>query len=156
MPHLEVDHLDRPYFVYGTLRPRCGNSRFWRDCRATARHDGDARAPGYRLVARGIPYAVRGDQWDKVLGALIYPADDYDDQIALRWSLDALEAHPDHYQRVATVVYARGLGRVAWIYTPIGWSPNGKHVPSGDYYDYLREEGHDPDRYPRANHAHRG
>lgn len=133
---LDVTHLDWPYFVYGTLRPRCSNSSWWRDCGAVALYDGEARAYGFRLIAQAIPYAVMSSDDDSVVGALIMPPDNLEDQVELRFYLDRLEGHPRHYERVETEIETPAGTCLAWIYTPTQHTPKGLWVYSGDFYQH--------------------
>lgn len=133
---LDREHLDWPYFVYGTLRPRCGNSSWWRECAAVALFDGEARAHGFRMIARSIPYAVPSDDDDYVVGALIMPFDDYGEQLGLRFNLDRLEGHPNHYERIEADIETPLGPCVAWIYSPTKHRPTGEWVMSGDFYRY--------------------
>lgn len=134
---LDVTHLDWPYFVYGTLRPRCGNSSWWRDCGGMALFDGEAKAYGFKMIARAIPYAVMSFDDDFVVGALIMPPDDLDDQVAMRFYLDRLEGHPRHYKRIeADIEIPLGVCE-AWIYSPVTHVPDGQWVRSGDYYEHM-------------------
>lgn len=134
---LDVTNIEWPYFVYGTLRPRCGNSEWWRECGGVALFDGEVRAYGFKMIARAIPYAVRSDEYDHVVGALIMPSDDKYEQVALRFNLDRLEGHPRHYERIEADIETPDGVCVAWIYSPTGYTPEGEWVKSGDYYDYM-------------------
>ena len=128
------EHLDRPYFVYGTLRPAWGNSRLWLYNDATAAYDGDAYVPGYQMIDHGIPYAVAtGNPDHRVVGCLIVPGDDFDDRATLRHDLDQLEGWPDHYDRVQVEVITPDFPVAAWIYTPTTWKVDGPVEPSGDF-----------------------
>jgi gamma-glutamylcyclotransferase (GGCT)/AIG2-like uncharacterized protein YtfP len=138
----DLQRTDRPYFVYGTLRPRCGNSHWWRECGASAYYDCEAMAYGFKLVARTIPYALyTGDSTDFVVGALILPSDEWDEQVELRYNLDRLEGHPNHYERVETDIETPDGWCTAWIYTPTKYDPKGREdIPSGDYYEHYGKE----------------
>lgn len=127
-------HLDRPYFVYGTLRPGEGNDKLWLMAGATCHHDGEAYALGYQMYASGIPYAVpTGDGHDKVWGAIIKPSPTVSEQLELRMVLDALEGHPEHYTRVEAYVSTPEGPMNAWIYSMSNYAPHGDRVPSGDF-----------------------
>lgn len=135
---LDVTNLDWPYFVYGTLRPRCGNSTWWRECGGVPLFDGDAVAYGFKLIARAIPYAVMtGYDEDRVVGTLILPPDDLEDQVTIRFGLDRLEGHPHHYERIEADIVTPLGECVAWIYSPTKHKPSGTWVRSGDYYDFM-------------------
>ena len=104
-----------PFFVYGTLRPGFGNDRLWQG-RAAAYFDGEATAPGWGLVDRGIPYAVPAVGMAAV-GCLVMPFDDEYPSVAR--SLDGLEGYPVHYDRVAIDAHMPSGSPIrAWIYTP--------------------------------------
>jgi gamma-glutamylcyclotransferase (GGCT)/AIG2-like uncharacterized protein YtfP len=135
MPAPDDDYaLDRPYFVYGTLRPGYGNSRIWESHGATV--GATAWAHGYMLIVRGrLPYAVPGLYVDRVKGVLIEPPPDEAGQRALRRDLDMLEGHPAHYMRKELTTCAVNYEIVApppWIYTPT-WNIDGEIVHGGDY-----------------------
>lgn len=144
-----MSHFDRPYFVYGTLRPRCGNSQRWRAGGGTAFYDGEAVAHGFELIQRRIPYALQAPVSSCVTGCLILPPDDLDRQINLRWSLDELEQHPDHYERIETSIETPDGFCDAWIYTPTRYTPTGDPIPSGDFYDYLTKLEEEEDELAR-------
>lgn len=95
-----------PFFVYGTLRPDCGNDRLWHGV-ADAHADNAAFAPGFQLVGRhsAFPYVVPADSVeDVVVGALIYPRPGYEATVAR--DMDALEGVGyGHYRRHITRVY---------------------------------------------------
>ena len=110
-----------PVFVYGTLRPGCGNDRLWRKW-ATAAHDGDAYVHGYRLVHNGaFPYAVT-DEESVTVGCLVYPLPAFEQDLMAR--LDALEGVPHHYDRVKVDVDVPGATVTAWMYAP----PLDRHI----------------------------
>lgn len=124
------------YFVYGTLRPGMGNDHRWRGFNATALFDGHAYVRGFQMIDHGIPYAVWTDNVeDLVVGALIVPPDDIDDRIDLRRSMDALEGYPDHYNRAKIVARTPKGPRLAWIYTPTAWKPDGRVEMTGDFHN---------------------
>lgn len=139
---VDLEGLDVPVFVYGTLRPERGNSALWRECGGSAVCDGDAVVHGWRLKASGIPYAVRTyDDIDTVVGCLIYPpSDDLELQTRMRWILDSLEGHPNHYVRRKVEVWIPKWRTKtdAWIYDASKIA-HGATVESGDYYQYKRE-----------------
>lgn len=110
----ELERHDVPYFVYGTLRPGCGNDVWWQGL-ARAAHDGAVHADGYGLVFRGLPYAVTAPGCSTV-GALIVPDDDPVAQRQLRRNLDTLEGHPVGYRRTLIDVRAPDDMTQAWIY----------------------------------------
>ena len=137
---LDLEGIDLPTFVYGTLRPRQGNATLWRELGATDAYDGEAVVYGWRLKCTGIPYAIRTyDDEDVVVGCLIYPPVDDADKIQMRWVLDSLEGHPNAYVRRRVTAWVPTIRQKveAWIYdaSDIG---RGSLVPSGDYYEYRR------------------
>lgn len=129
-----------PYFVYGTLRPTFGNSYVWRWNDATAVDDGQVVARGFEMWGGGIPYAVPTDDPDsEIVGCLIIPPDNQDDAKHLRLAMDALEGHPNHYERRLIEYHRRGESQpagLAWIYA--FYNRSGRRVESGDYADALR------------------
>ena len=131
-----MEHLDRPYFVYGTLRPGWGNARLWKHREATARYDGETCVHGYELYAGEIPFAVPGD--GMVVGALIYPHPTYAE--GLRGNLDALEGHPRMYRRTECVALTPDGPVDAWIYVFQLDVTGCDLIPSGDFNDHL--QGH--------------
>ena len=102
-------------FVYGTLRPRCGNDRLWQD-RATARHDGECFVLGHKLVTRGwFPYLVPAVT-AQTIGALIVPHPGQLDEVLAR--MDILEGVPHHYERTTIAVLTPDGIERAWTYVP--------------------------------------
>lgn len=137
---LDLEGLNIPYFVYGTLRPQRGNASIWRELGGTDAYDGEALVHGWRMKCTGIPYAIRSyDDEDVVVGSLVYPPDDDGAKAMLRGFLDSLEGHPNAYVRRRVMVWVPTIRKqiVAWIYdaSDIG---RGNLVPSGDYYEYRR------------------
>lgn len=109
--------VQRPVFVYGTLRPGQANYRL-----LAARTDREepAIAPGLALFGWGFPYAVpvRGAS---TVGVLITITPDLYRDVLI--DLDHLEGYrpnrPDrsHYIRQArTVLIAAGDSHTAWVY----------------------------------------
>lgn len=143
MIDVELDDLEMPVFVYGTLRPKKGNASLWQECGATDAFDGEALVHGWRIRGNGIPYAERTyDDEDVVVGCLIYPPDEVDLQIRMRWTLDALEGHPAAYHRRRTEAWlplARSKVDV-WIYDGTSIA-RGPVIPGGDYYNYQYARG---------------
>lgn len=128
--------LMRPVFVYGTLRPECGNSDLWRKLGGTARYDGEVRAHGWAMMSRGIPFAVRIDSINSapyIVGCLIHPPQNSDAALAMRESLDRLEGHPHWYERIVIKVRTPNGDVPAWIYDGSKVA-HGELVPNGDYY----------------------
>lgn len=137
-------YLDVPYFVYGTLRPGMGNDWCWREQGASYYKDGQVIAPGWGLIAGGVPFAVpldvlryaKGDNVRAAVGALIFPGEN---ALGLRQALDTLEGHPRAYTRVPTVVHDVMTADecIAWIYTvsDMSYAIGEAHMPivSGDY-----------------------
>lgn len=138
-----MEHLDRPYFVYGTLRPGYGNAKLWQSAGAQAAFDGRVRVRGFQMRASGIPFAIRtDDERSEIVGALIYPPYNEGMQRWLRYDLDSLEGHPHLYERQATRVYFPdafdGCHITAWIYAMRERWGDSPIVPSGDYHDVRR------------------
>lgn len=129
-------------FVYGTLRPACGNHGL---LQGAALREQDADAPGLALCAApraGFPYATP-DPDGTVHGTLCHIPDRLWPPVRNR--LDALEGydprwpHTGHYlRRRWTVIAADGDTYQAWIYLA------GPHVsvaalpriPSGDWLQH--------------------
>lgn len=135
---MDLDGLDLPYFVYGTLRPGFGNSRIWKAINAKAQFDGECRVKDWALINTNsvIPYAIPSPG-HVVWGTLIYPGFYTEDQQRLRRGLDTLEGHPEHYDRLKVEVQCpKGSDRDAWIYSPTMWVPKGILVESGDYRNW--------------------
>jgi gamma-glutamylcyclotransferase (GGCT)/AIG2-like uncharacterized protein YtfP len=105
-----------PIFVYGTLRPGCGNEGRWLN-RATPYDDGKCFAIGIGLfggASMPFPYAstVHGEQ---TVGCLIVPQKDLYDAVLA--DMDQLEGVPNHYQRTTVAVIVGDSITPAWIYT---------------------------------------
>lgn len=134
----DLERLQVPYFVYGTLRPAFHNSGIWKALDARCEHDGAAWVPGFQMFGDSIPFAVRShDPGHRVVGALIYPPDEEWAAERLRINFDNLEGHPTGYQRMTTIAHTPD-GRVhCWIYSPTAWHPGGNPEPTGDYFQLL-------------------
>jgi len=103
---------DDAVFVYGTLRPGCGNDRLWRDSATVAQA---AVADGIRLhgLGRAFPYAVEAPL-DVTFGTLlIFPEEE---RAALLQRFDWLEGTPSHYVRQTVEVATHEGRRSAWVY----------------------------------------
>jgi gamma-glutamylcyclotransferase (GGCT)/AIG2-like uncharacterized protein YtfP len=104
-----------PVFVYGTLRPGCGNDRLWRG-KASATHNGDVFVSGYRLVHNGwFPYALADDK-SIAVGCLVNPFPAFELEVLAR--LDALEGVPHHYLRLEVDAHTPDGVTRAWMYVP--------------------------------------
>lgn len=131
---------DLPFFVYGTLRPGCGNDRFWVD-RATATDDGVAYVIGWKLVTNGgFPYLVRAASAQSV-GCLVRPRREHYDRV--RDSFDALEGVPRHYLRIEVAVMTPAGPVMAWTYTPT--HPDDRLLPDvptnpAGFYDWAERK----------------
>jgi len=103
---------DDAVFVYGTLRPGCGNDRLWQGTGTTAHL---AVATGIRLhgLGRAFPYAVEATE-DVTFGTLlIFPEAE---RAALLQRFDWLEGTPHHYVRQTVRVATFDGHRSAWVY----------------------------------------
>lgn len=106
-----------PFFVYGTLRPGCGNTWAWSEL-GDARHDGNAVKIGHRLTTNGgFPYAVPAASAQTV-GTLIYPRDDA--HAIVLDNMDRLESEGRMYRRIETAVLADGIPTMCWMYEGLG------------------------------------
>jgi len=133
-----LTHTDTtPIFVYGTLRPDCGNDVLWRG-KAHARFDGLAILPRFRLVSGGaFPFALPDADADAV-GALIVPNDGEYDEVLAR--MDRLEGYPRFYDRLMVAVDTPDGIVKAWVYTP-AHPDEYDHladVPDGDWHNVSR------------------
>ncbi|MFF3604649.1 divalent cation tolerance protein CutA [Streptomyces sp. NPDC002463] len=122
---------ERPFFVYGTLRPGAYNhDRFLAGRIGT---EADAVLHGAVLYdGPGYPYVVPAAD-GKVVGTLLTPSPgDYSDLFGL---LDRLEL-PVGYERVAMdVVRVRDGARVsAWVFLAAPDAPLGPVIESGDWF----------------------
>ncbi|MFE5947756.1 divalent cation tolerance protein CutA [Streptomyces sp. NPDC056480] len=125
-------HDERPFFVYGTLRPGAYNhDRFLSGRIGT---EADAVLHGAVLYdGPGYPYVVPADG-GRVVGTLLTPAPGaYGELFGL---LDRLEL-PVGYERVAMdVVRVRDGARVsAWVFLAAPDAPLGAVIESGDWFD---------------------
>lgn len=124
-----------PVFVYGTLRPGCGNDSLWVR-RAACRYDGDCFVAGFRLVTNGaFPYALPAE--DEVsVGALVYPHPAAEAEVMAR--LDALEGVPHHYERLSVDVATPDGVVAAWMYVPrrLDAYEGLEAVPGNDWIQY--------------------
>ncbi|MEV4424339.1 divalent cation tolerance protein CutA [Streptomyces sp. R-07] len=122
---------ERPFFVYGTLRP--GGYNHDRFLRGRIGTEADAVLHGAVLHdGPGYPYVVPADG-GKVVGTLLTPSPgDYSDLFGL---LDRLEL-PVGYERVAMdVVRVRDGARVsAWVFLAAPDAPLGAVIESGDWF----------------------
>lgn len=122
-----------PVFVYGTLRPGCGNFA-WTLAGNTAAITPATLDGATMYRGPGFPYVAAGD--GVVVGDLIdITADRYDDVLA---TLDGLEGYRpghrggSHYDRVQCTVMTPDGPRQAWVYMvnqQLGREP----IPSGDW-----------------------
>ncbi|WP_406058048.1 divalent cation tolerance protein CutA [Streptomyces sp. NBC_01077] len=122
---------ERPFFVYGTLRPGAYNhDRFLSGRIGT---EADAVLHGAVLHdGPGYPYVVPADE-GRVVGTLLTPAPGaYGELFGL---LDRLEL-PVGYERVAMDVVRAGDGaRVsAWVFLAAPDAPLGEVIESGDWF----------------------
>ena len=113
-----VSDLQKPFFVYGTLRPGFGNDWLWHN---VAHAVENCRISGYRLALDyGLPFAVRtANPDDSVIGSLIrQDTDDLDVRHDLLRSLDRLEGYPTMYDRSIATVYGPdgSVSDTAWVY----------------------------------------
>ncbi|MGW6394037.1 divalent cation tolerance protein CutA [Streptomyces sp. NPDC055103] len=126
-------HQERPFFMYGTLRPGAYNhDRFLRGRIGT---EADAVLHGAVLHdGPGYPYAVPAAGGGRVVGTLLTPEPGaYGELFGL---LDRLEL-PAGYERVAMdVVRVRDKERVsAWVFLAAPDAPLGPVIESGDWFD---------------------
>ncbi|MFJ2061294.1 divalent cation tolerance protein CutA [Streptomyces sp. NPDC087908] len=125
-------HEERPFFVYGTLRPGAYNHDRFLAGRIGA--EADAVLHGAVLYdGPGYPYVVPATG-GRVVGTLLTPAPDaYGELFGL---LDRLEL-PVGYERVAMdVVRTRDSASVsAWVFLAAPDAPLGEVIESGDWFD---------------------
>lgn len=126
----QIEHV----FVYGTLRRGSWNNRLLHD----AVFAGTARTrEKYALYVDGLPYVVRKPAVSTIVGEV------YALPASALPRLDALEGHPDLYQR-EQVEYQFEDGRMgrAWLY----FYPRaeGTLVPSGDYFAWTAAQHASP------------
>lgn len=109
-------------FVYGTLR--AGESNHHRIAHAT--READARTlPAYTLIDLG-PYPGMLTGGAAAVAGEVYLVDE-----ATRDDLDALEGHPDLYQRLPITL---ADGREAEVYLlPESWRARCPAIPGGDW-----------------------
>lgn len=148
--HEQLDYTEQlPIFVYGTLRPGCGNDRLWRG-RATVVNTEPAVCPGLRLVTGGaFPYALPhadsetiGDvitanpgEWAELIADLDmlegFRADRPDDSLYVRRPVGVGLVDVDgsimSYERVWTYVAAH-VGHVSRL----------RPVPGNDWMEVVR------------------
>jgi len=118
-----MDHL---VFVYGTLRRGCPNHALL-EGRAQSLGPGRTKLPYALYVdADGIPYVKEDEPRHPIAGELYLVGD------AALADLDALEEHPDDYERrEVPVILDDGTGRVAWLY--FHPAPPGRLFSGGDF-----------------------
>ena len=92
--------------VYGTLKRGSWNNRLLKDSEFV----GEARIPGFRLYASGIPYAVE-DLSNKEYKLLVELFSVTNSDVLI--GVDHLEGHPVFYERKPF----NHKGREVWIYT---------------------------------------
>lgn len=112
---MTIDTINRPIFVYGTLRPNGGNHYLWRGV-AEARYDDACFVVGYQLVHNGhFPYLIPAATAQST-GCLIYPTPVYYEDTLK--DMDNLEGVPSHYSRITVAVFVPGAIVNAWTYSP--------------------------------------
>lgn len=110
-----------PFFVYGTLRPGCGNTWAWEGL-AEPVADGTTIKIGHRLTTHGgFPWAIESPMCQTV-GTLIVPhdAESYDTVLD---NMDRLEGEGFMYRRIRTAVLVDGVPVKCWMYEAIGDRP---------------------------------
>ena len=130
-----------PVFVFGTLRPGCGNDRRWHDIAVSA-CNGTAVLRDHRLVTNGsFPYCLPAEG-EQTVGCLIVPR--VGQTRAALESMDALEGVPVHYNRKRCTVEVPGAIVQAWYYVPDDWESYSDlpAVPKNDWSH--REQRHNP------------
>ncbi|MER6097420.1 divalent cation tolerance protein CutA [Streptomyces sp. NPDC001728] len=123
---------ERPFFVYGTLRPGAYNHDRFLAGRIGTEEDAVLHGAVLR-DGPGYPYVVPANG-GKVVGTLLTPSPgDYGDLFGL---LDRLEL-PVGYERAAMdVVRVRDGARVsAWVFLAAPDAPLGEVIESGDWFD---------------------
>ncbi|MFD4372112.1 divalent cation tolerance protein CutA [Streptomyces sp. NPDC058486] len=122
---------ERPFFVYGTLRP--GGYNHDRFLAGRIGDEADAVLPGAVLRdGPGYPFVVPAEG-SEVVGTLLTPSSgDYGDLFGL---LDRLEL-PVGYERAAMDVVRTGDGvrLSAWVYLAAPDAPLGPVIESGDWF----------------------
>jgi gamma-glutamylaminecyclotransferase len=120
-----------PYvFVYGTLMSGLSNNGL---LRRSAFISTATTEESYKLISRGIPFLIEEEGKTYVTGE-IYEVTEH----ALK-NLDALEGHPNWYERkIINVVDELGDRVKAWVYfMPANRKESGELVESGNYRDYV-------------------
>jgi len=133
----------RPFAVYGTLRPGCGNDRLWQ---GNAAPIGLGHVTGFRLVSNGaFPYAVPTEDQRIVVEMVMPHVGRYAD---ILWRMDALEGVPHHYTRERVTVAHRGETTECWMYVPVHDVGRMPTVPGGDWLQ-RHADAWDPDELVR-------
>lgn len=133
--------VDKPFFVYGTLRPGHGNARIY-DRIAAATGDGQTWLYEHRLVTHGpFPYCIPAPAEQNAIphvtvGALVTPEPGCYGEVMDR--LDMLEGFPVHYDRRLVTVETLTGPVEAWVYIPsdIVKRANLPAVPGNDWNAY--------------------
>lgn len=123
------------FFVYGTLRPDCGNDVLWR---GDASHE-PATLVGFEMFSTshgGFPFIRYG--LGTVVGDLVTPyVGEYDHML---YRMDQLEGEGSLYKREAVTVQTSQGDTEAWVY--VGLAPTmiqrGTPIASGDWHDARR------------------
>ena len=112
-------------FAYGTLMSGYGNNYYLRNQKFIGNGTTNEK---YTMYASGIPFIneeektsqIHGELWEVDIKALPY--------------IDALEGHPDWYQRKQVLVTVNGNEYTAWLY--FNNSNGGTKVLDGNYRNY--------------------
>jgi len=113
-------------FVYGTLRRGCANHGLLQKGARLLGPGATREAHALYLDGDGVPYVKEAEGLYAIRGEL-YRVDD-----RTLAALDALEEHPDDYERRETaIVLDDGARHTAWLY--FHPSPPGRLLPGGDF-----------------------
>lgn len=132
---LRPEQLEQlPIFVFGTLRPGCGNDHVYRGL-AVSNLDGLATLADHRLVSNGaFPYCIPAEGETTTGALIITTAGMWPEAMA---AMDLLEGVPMHYDRVECTVTTPDGDIRAWYYLPDHWQNYAglDRVPNNDWSD---------------------
>ena len=115
-------------FAYGTLMSGYGNNQYLRNQKLIGAGTTDEQ---YTMYASGIPFINENKQTSQIHGEL------WEVEPKAMPYIDALEGHPNWYQRKQIPVTVDGVKYTAWLY--FNDDNGGKIVEDGNFRTYTKQ-----------------